>query len=519
MSETYDLAVVGSAFAGSLTAMIARRLGRSVVLLERGRHPRFAIGESSTPLANLLLERLANRYGLPALAPLAKWGSWQREHPEIGCGLKRGFTFYHHDFDRAFAPRTDRANELMVAASPNDTISDTHWFRPDFDHFFQREAVAQGVVYHDEVSLTAAEFGNDGVRLAGRQRGEPVEFRARFVVDASGPRGFLHRALGLGERSFAGYPATQALYSHFTGVLRWENLNPPEGTPPFPPDDAALHHAFPGGWMWVLRFNNGITSAGVSVSDELAQELVLHEGQPAWHRLLARLPSVARQFAHATPTREFTHMPALTFRSTQAAGDRWALLPSAAGFVDPLLSTGFTLTLLGVERLAALFAENPVPSRQDLDAYAASVDADVNAAAALIGTLHRHFDRPADFQSLLMLYFAAASFSETARRLDRPELAPGFLLRGHPEFAAGLHRILEAVRTSGLRGEALLQAVRETVTPVDVGGWCNPARQNWYPVEMAPLFAAADRLGSSREEIRAMLLRAGVEAAQLPGGG
>ena len=32
-------------------------LGYDVVLLERGTHPRFAIGESSTPLANLSLER------------------------------------------------------------------------------------------------------------------------------------------------------------------------------------------------------------------------------------------------------------------------------------------------------------------------------------------------------------------------------------------------------------------------------------------------------------------------------
>ena len=92
----FDLAVVGSAFAGSLVAMIARRLGQSVVLIERGRHPRFAIGESSTPLANLLLEELATRYDLPRLLPLTKWGAWQLAYPELGCGLKRGFTFYHH---------------------------------------------------------------------------------------------------------------------------------------------------------------------------------------------------------------------------------------------------------------------------------------------------------------------------------------------------------------------------------------------------------------------------------------
>jgi len=68
----FDIAIVGSGFGGSLLAMIARRLGRSVILLEKGQHPRFAIAESSTPLANLLLEEFALRYELPRLLPLAK---------------------------------------------------------------------------------------------------------------------------------------------------------------------------------------------------------------------------------------------------------------------------------------------------------------------------------------------------------------------------------------------------------------------------------------------------------------
>ena len=55
MSADFDLAIVGSGFAGTRLAMIARRLGLSVLMIERGRHPRFAIGESSTPLANLWL--------------------------------------------------------------------------------------------------------------------------------------------------------------------------------------------------------------------------------------------------------------------------------------------------------------------------------------------------------------------------------------------------------------------------------------------------------------------------------
>ncbi len=152
----HDLAVVGSAFGGSLLAMIARRLGLRVVLIERGCHPRFAIGESSTPLANLLLEELAGRYDLPQLLPFTRWGTWQRAHPKIGCGLKRGFSFYHHEAGRPWAARDDGSNELMVAASPSDAVADTHWYRPDFDHWFQREAVAMGVEYSDQTGLRGA---------------------------------------------------------------------------------------------------------------------------------------------------------------------------------------------------------------------------------------------------------------------------------------------------------------------------------------------------------------------------
>jgi FADH2 O2-dependent halogenase len=97
MAQRFDMAIIGSGFAGSLTALILRRLGWSVLLLERDRHPRFAIGESSTPLANLLLEQLGERYDLKEIAALSKWGTWQKTHPELACGLKRGFSFYHHE--------------------------------------------------------------------------------------------------------------------------------------------------------------------------------------------------------------------------------------------------------------------------------------------------------------------------------------------------------------------------------------------------------------------------------------
>src|ERR1051325_1338949 len=135
MSAAFDLAIIGSGFGGSLTAMIARRLGLSVLLLERGKHPRFAIGESTSPLTNLLLEQFALRYDLPRLLPLTTYGSWQRAYPHIGCGIKRGFPYFHHKAGQSHQPCTDRSNQLMVAASPSNEVADTHWLRADVDHF------------------------------------------------------------------------------------------------------------------------------------------------------------------------------------------------------------------------------------------------------------------------------------------------------------------------------------------------------------------------------------------------
>src|SRR6266513_6159197 len=186
MNADFDIAVVGSGFAGSLAAMIARRLGRSVVLLERGKHPRFVIGESSTPLANLLLEELARRYDLPRLLPLAKWGTWQKAYPQIPCGLKRGFTFYHHQIGLPFAHDPERRDQLLVAASPHDEVADTHWYRADFDHFLVREAQAAGAEYLDQTALSQIETHPESIAVVGTRKGGPVRITARLAIDASG---------------------------------------------------------------------------------------------------------------------------------------------------------------------------------------------------------------------------------------------------------------------------------------------------------------------------------------------
>jgi len=519
MNRNFDIVIAGSGFAGSLLAMIARRLGRSVLLLERGKHPRFAIGESSTPLANLLLEELARRYDLPRLLPLTKWGTWQREYPEIACGLKRGFTFCHHQFNQPFAVDAERHRQLMVAASPHDAIADTHWFREDFDAFLVNEAQREGVEYLDEVNVERVTTGPDGSALRAQRDGVALEVTARLLIDATGPRGLLHRALGLAERPLAGLPATQSLFSHFRGVRRVDELMPAGEAPPYPVDDAALHHVFPGGWIWVLRFNNGITSAGVAMEDELANELRASEGRPAWQRLLDRLPTAREQFADAVECQPFMHQPRLAFASSTVTGPNWALLPSAAGFVDPLLSTGFPLTLLGVARLARLIEESwqRLEFAVGLTDYAQQTEVELDVTAAMVGALYRSMDDPPLFNALTLLYFAAASYAESARRLSRAELAPGFLLHGKPGFGTDLRRCLKLVRP-GLTAEPraqLLAEIPRVIEPINVAGLADPTRRNWYPARAGDLLAGAHKLESSPDALRRMLADCGFDLATL----
>ncbi len=496
----YDIAIVGSGFAGSLLAMIARRAGRSVLMLEKGRHPRFAIGESSTPLSNLLLEELAGRYDLPRLKPLTKWGTWQQSHPELACGLKRGFSFYHHAPD---ANIIDRERQLLVAASPSDAISDTHWYRADFDQFFVHEAQAAGVDYLDQVALSGMRESPEGVAIEGERFGQAVQFRCRFLIDATGPRGFVHRALGLRETALPDYPPTQALYTHFSHVARFADAAGHVGQPLYAPDDAALHHVFDGGWIWVLRFNNGLTSAGV------AGQLRLESGKAAWDRLLDRLPSVKQQFAGARAELPFTHVKRLSFLSESVAGGRWAMLPSAAAFVDPLLSTGFPLTLLGVARLAEIIAQDWESPRfaHRIETYAAQTKEEALAAARLIGAMYATMHDFSLFTSLSMLYFAAASFAETARRLGKHHLASSFLLCGDPVFGPACARLCEQARRVRTEAESLelRAAILAAIEPFDVAGLCETGRRNWFSVDPKDLLRGAAKLGATQEEVKRLI--------------
>ncbi len=419
---------------------------------------------------------------------------------------------------------TDHRRQLLVAASPHDGIADTHWFREEVDHFFVKEAEKIGVDYFDESTLHGVLESESEIRVEGRRGSEDICIHANFLVDATGPRGFLHHALKLGEVELPDFPKTQALFSHFSGVGRigeqvafgsesGEMDSSTRELPPYPVDDAAVHHVFEGGWVWVLKFNNGITSAGVAATEEFAERLKFSEGGVAWQRLLELLPALKEQFAGARATRPFVHMPRLAFRCGTVAGKRWALLPSAAGFVDPLLSTGFPLTLLGVSRLAEIIERdwNTPQFGGNLRRYATQTDEELLAAGRLLANLYSSMGRFPVFVAQTMLYFAAASFSESARRLGKAHLASSFLLHDDPGFGPEILRSFQMARDAASEGEMrkLAEEVSKIIEPINVAGLGCVKRRNWYPVDAEDLLNAAGKLDSTKDDIVRLLEKCG----------
>ena len=275
---------------------------------------------------------------------------------------------------------------------------------------------------------------------------------------------------------------------------------------PYPIDDAALHHVFDGGWMWVLRFGNGVTSAGVAVEDRLADELKLAEGEPAWRRLLARYPSIANQFADARPIRAFTWMPRMAYRAAECVGDRWAMLPSAAAFIDPLFSTGIPLTLLGIERLAGAFGQAGLAPQAGLKTrlYGDATLADADRTARFIAGSYAGFRDFPMFASYSMFYFAAASFSEMARRLDSPRTPRGFLCGDSDRFSSAMTR-LSPVATGDVEHDRYERDVATAIADWNVAGLCDPDKRNWYGVDLDDTIRGADKLRLTRNQVRERL--------------
>ncbi|QDT60930.1 Tryptophan halogenase [Stieleria bergensis] len=482
-----QVAIIGGSFSASILARILSLKGYSVVLIDAGQHPRFAIGESSTPIADLLLRRLGEEYGLPDLVAMSSYGAWQTSHQRLACGLKRGFSYFDHRGTAqgdAMVESKKGQRSLLVAASPTDQRSDTHWFRSDVDAFLFDQAKRSGVRCLPGSSVVAIDTSPAGRHMLMLQNKASVQ--ADFVIDASGRSAVTAQLLG--GQSLLPRLQTNSVsaFSHFTSVAsfgdHFNDLHQDQrASHPFHADAAAQHHLLDRGWVWMLRFNNGVTSVGVTApcDDQPASQVALGEILAAeLQGRFSRYPALRPCMRHAKLA-EVPGQVLVTGRlqrlNDPVVSDSIVMMPTTAVTIDPLHSTGIAHALSGVQRMAHLLDAGV--STQSLETYRQAV---LDEAALIDQMVSLAYHCMSDFPRFCMasmLYFAAAIQCE--EQLLAGQWPNAYWMAQDQPFLDAMQICYQLLRSTEEPARILSQ-MQSVLAPWNQAGLLDPAALNRY---------------------------------------
>jgi len=490
----FDIAVVGGGFSGTLTATILAKQGRSVLLVDRNKQPRFAIGESSVPAGNLVLASLADRYELSDIRPLAKYGSWKQNKPGLACGLKRGFSYFFHSTGADFDPGHNHENELLVAASSSDSLGDTHWFREEVDFLFLKTAIGAGVTVHDGTTVDSMSHQGGHWQL---ELGSGVSVKAKWVIDASGRRQVTSKLLGqdsddpMSDSRATGllHTNTSAIYSHFEDVSSWQAwmAQSHDGSKeyPFNSDHSAQHHILDDRWLWLLRFDNGITSAGLVIPNIESHPKDVGE---IWDTTINQYPSVKCLFQSATlasTPRKLIGAGRMQFLNRPLQVEGLVRLPSAFGFIDPLHSTGIAHNLIAIERTVLAMEQHWGSSslQTTLHKHEFLQFEEFLVLDLMIDTAYKCMNSPFAFEVATMLYFAAAIRYEE-NRLHQNNASMGFLCAHEPFWKSAVgevHAMCAELELAESKNQRKLEShVRNLIEPYNTAGLCRTDLNSMY---------------------------------------
>lgn len=491
IKDSYDVVILGSGFGASLLGLILSRQGKSVVIVDKSSHPRFAIGESSTPIADRILSELSEFYEIAELKPISRFGAWREHYPEHNCGCKRGFTYFWHGDGNEYQAHPDHQHELFVSANASKAVADTQWYRPQLDSFMFKTACDYGVTAY--MSASVQEINHRHVNqweVNVSTTSQEVRIVTRMMIDATGPDSLLLDSLGIGDRRNELMTHSHAIYSHWrncTPVSEWcQKKSACCQDFPYDPDDSVVHHLFNDGWMWQIRFEDGLASLGF-VSHRLPDEQKV-SAESRWENILSHWP-VVRDVIGSPELSEFPGRVFATDRlqrlRSQAAGPDWAALPFTVGFVDPLHSTGIAQTLSAVKRLVEIIVEYEESDRTiRLEQYNHDVIAELHHIDRLVYGCYLGMHDFRLFTTWAMVYFAAATHYENLMSSGHGQQA-GFLCANEPGFDMLTRRLLSKLITC-VEGKdqalalAWLQDVENELKPYNRVGLFHPAIPNMY---------------------------------------
>ena len=326
--ESADVIVIGGGPSGTTAATLLAQRGLRVVLLERDHFPRFHIGESLIPQTYGVLERLKM---LPKMKASHFIKKYSVQFVSERGRLSEPFYFCDH--------------------RPHESSQTWQVRRSEFDLLMLNNAREQGVEVHEGARVLDVLFeGDQAVGVLVQREGEPqpVEIRAKVIVDGSGQQSLIMSKLGL--REWDPVLKKAAVWTYWKGAFR--DTGHDEGA------TVVIQVQGRQGWFWYIPLHDDIVSVGVVASHEyLFRDRESKDFEKVYFEEVAKCPGVQPRIAGATRCDVFRAEKEYSYRASKAAGNGWVLVGDAFGFLDPLYSSGVLLALKSGQMAADAVAD------------------------------------------------------------------------------------------------------------------------------------------------------------------
>ncbi|MEZ0256534.1 MAG: NAD(P)/FAD-dependent oxidoreductase [Chthoniobacter sp.] len=317
MTYHYDAIIIGGGPGGSTAASVLAQAGKKVLILERERFPRFHVGESLIPFGN------------EEMRAIGFWPKLEKSGfmPKLGAQFVTGDSsastqilfgrFLHPDYAKTFQVERSR-----------------------FDHLLLDHAAESGAEVWQETQVKTVAISEDGVKVTCTRGEEVRELTARWILDASGRDAFLGKQMQL-PKTDLGMPKKFATFAHFRGVRR--------NDPPADGHITVVRLSY--GWLWMIPLDAEKTSVGLVQTLEHFRASGL-KPEEFFEHTVATTPELQNRMGKAARVSEFYFAGDYTYRHLQNAGPRWLLVGDAAGFIDPIFSSGVMLAIKSGYRAA-----------------------------------------------------------------------------------------------------------------------------------------------------------------------